>query len=129
MSISRVSIPITVAAWGGGTANSPNSINGEVLSVRLPAAAVALTGAGGTCHLTLRRAYDGGTIFAGTIGAAPVQYQPRLPVHDQAGGTTAYAVGVGPVATETIPVLGTITAVIASGAPSAAGTVEILYRR
>lgn len=129
MSISRVLIPITTGTGGAGTASSPNSINGEILSVRMPQAGTALTGTGGTAQFTITRAYDGGTILQGTVGSAPWQYQPRHPIHTVQGGTTAYNTGVGPVLAETIPVLGTITVVAATCAVSQSGTVEILYRR
>jgi hypothetical protein len=99
----------------------------------MPNAGTALTngaGAGGSTDITIVRAYDGGTVASLSNVTAPFQYQPRDPVHSLTAGTSAYSLGVGPVyVTEGVPVWGTVTVTVASGAPSSTGTVYMLVRR
>ena len=119
---------VTTDAAGAGTANSTRPLRGEALIVRIPNAGTALTGTGSTCDFRITRAYDGGTIIDLTNVSAPLQYQPRDPVHSLTGGTSAYSLGVGPVYTDSVPMWGTVTCTVASGAPSASGTVYLIYR-
>ena len=133
MAIGVVTFAVTCDAAGAGTVSSARALREEVLSIRMPNAGTALTngaGAGGTTDITITRAYDGGTIAALSNVTAPFQYQPRDPIHSLTGGTTSYALGFGPIpVTEGVPVWGTATVTVASGAPSSSGTVYMLVRR
>lgn len=124
--IRREPIVVTTDAAGAGTALSIGVISGEVVEVRLPAAGAALT-TGGSADFTLTRLHDGGTILAVTNQSAPWQFNPRAAAHSNAGGTTAYGTGVGPVYDGGIPCDDHIRLVVAQGALSQAGTVYVYY--
>ena len=124
-----VPVPLTTNAWGGATATAARPHAGEVLLVTMPLAGTALTAQGGTADFVITRVTDGGTIAALTNVSAPFYYQPRDPVHDTAGGTTAYTVGVGPQMTEGIPVFGSISVSVSTAQPSQSGTIFLRYRR
>ena len=124
-----VPVPLTTNAWGGATATAARPHAGEVLLVTMPLAGTALTAQGGTADFVITRVTDGGTIAALTNVSAPFYYQPRDPVHDTAGGTTAYTVGVGPQMTEGIPVFGSISVFVSTAQPSQSGTIFLRYRR
>jgi hypothetical protein len=132
MSVKRFDFAVTTNAAGGGTVISTWPITGTVLEVRMPLGGTALTAAGGTADFTITRTGaggvggDGGTVLALTNVNAPWQYQPRNPLHSNAGGTTAYTLGTGPVYdTEGIPVDSYLTFVAAQCQPSVAGTVHV----
>ena len=133
MAIGVVTFAVTCDSVGAGTVSSSRALRDEILSVRMPNAGTALTngaGAGGTTDITITKAYDGGTVATLSNVTAPFQYQPRDPVHTSTGGTTSYALGFGPVpVTEGVPVWGTVTVTVASGAPSSSGTLYMLVRR
>ena len=124
-----VPVPLTTNAWGGATATAARPHAGEVLLVTMPLAGTALTAQGGTADFVITRVTDGGTIAALTNVSAPFYYQPRDPVHDTTGGTTAYTVGVGPQMTEGIPVFGSISVSVAQAQPTKSGTIFLRYRR
>lgn len=132
MAIGVFELVVTCDAAGAGTVSTSRPLREEVLSVRMPNAGTALTngaGVGGSTDITITRAYDSGTVIALTNVTAPFQYQPREQVHTQTGGTTAYALGIGPVMNAGVPVWGTVTMTVASGAPSSSGTLYMFVRR
>lgn len=126
--ISTYEIPITTDAAGAGTALSVRPLAGEIVEIRLPLAGTALT-TGGSADFTFTRNRDGGTVLAVTDQVAPFQFQPRPAVHSVTGGTTAYAVGVGPVTSPAgVPINDHLKVVIAQGALSKAGTIFVHVR-
>lgn len=126
--IARYAVEVTSDASGAGTATTPYPVSGEIVEVRVPNAGTALM-SGGTADLTITRATDGGTVFAGSNVAPPFQYAPRQQVHTTTGGTTNYASGVGPVVDPAgIPVDDYLTVTVAQGLASQSATVYIHVR-
>ncbi len=125
--VNRQEIAVTVDAAGAGTVLSSRPISGKIVEVRMDDAGTALTGTGGTADFTLTRNRDGGTILSAANQSAPWQYQPRAAAHSTSAGTTAYALGVGPVYGDGIPCDDHIKLLVASGQPSASGTVFVHY--
>lgn len=109
----------------GGAVATTVPLRGHLRQVRVPNAGTAWMGTGSTADVTLTRLVDGGTLLAVANGSAPWEYNPRLPAHTVAGGTTAYAVGVGPVVAGGPPVDGPIVVTVAQAQPSRAGTVYL----
>ena len=131
MPVGLATFAVTTDAAGAGTVSSTGVLRGEILSLRVPNAGTALTngaGVGGSTDITITRPYDGGTVASLTNVTAPFQYQPRDIIHSTSGGTTAYSTG-NSVYSESVPVYGTVTVTVASGAPSASGTIYMHYRR
>ena len=115
--------PVTTDSAGGFTGTTIPFPSSRVQSIRVNNAGSTLT-AGGTGDFTFTRTADGGTVLAVSNQAAPWQFQPREALHSTSGGTTAYALGIGPVVdTLGVPVDGSITVDIAQAAVSASGTI------
>ena len=85
----------------------------------------------GTTDLTITRVEDGGTVLAVSNVTPPFQYQPRRAVHSDTGGTTAYALGIGPVvdAGAGIPIDGYLSVVWAQGTTTAGTATLWVYVR
>jgi len=128
--ISLLELVLTTDAAGAGTVDSTAPVCGEIVSVRVPNAGTTIMGGGGTADFTITRLRDGGTILAAANQTAPWELNPRLPAHTTSAGTTAYAVGVGPVTTGGPPVDGYIRVVMSGGTPSAgkSGTVYLYVK-
>lgn len=125
MSVSREQFIVTVDSAGAGTVTS-SVVSGVVLEVRSQSTGL-LTG--GSADITLTRVEDGGTVIAITNqSAAPFSYYPRPGANSVTAGTTSYAVGIGPVPAEGVPVDGELKLVVAQAAPSTSGTVNVYYR-
>lgn len=109
----------------GNAAGTTLPLRGELCQVRVPNAGTAWMGTGATADITITRLVDGGTLLALTNGSAPWEYNPRTPAHSLTAGTTAYAVGVGPVLTDAPPLHGPVVVTVAQAQFSKAGTVYL----
>ena len=121
--ISKVELVLTTDAAGAGTVTSTTPWSGYVVEVRMNNAGTALSS--GTADWTLTRVRDGGTILALTNQAAPFQVFPARRLTNEAGGTTAYATGVGPVVQAGVPVDDYVQLTVAQATVSASGTVYV----
>lgn len=124
--ISAVPVTLTQTSAGAGTVTSVSPWSGEIVEIRMDTAGTII--ASGTADFTITRSYDGGTILSAANQTAPWQYNPRLAVHSDTAGTTAYALGAGPIfdAGGGIPVDGYVQVVWAQGNP-AAGTATLWF--
>lgn len=109
----------------GAAAGTTLPVRGELAQVRVPNAGTAWMGTGSTADITITRLVDGGTLLALTNGQAPWEYNPRTAAHSLTAGTSAYAVGVGPVLTDPPPVYGPVVVTVAQAQFSKAGTVYL----
>ena len=116
MGVTRYDFEVTTDAAGAGTVTSRQPLRGEVLEVRHEGAHPGTLS--GTATYTITRsspdALNGGTVLAYTATANPWSISPRQAVHSVTGGTTAYALGIGPV-TDRIPVDDYLKLVVANG--------------
>ena len=121
----RIEIGVTLDGAGAGTAESNVPLWGHVEEVRCNSgtAFMGTAGGGGTVHLT--RSVDGGTILSVAPGTAPWSYHPTTDADTNAGGTTAYTAGVGPVRGIGIPLDGYMTLTVEGGGSVASGTVHV----
>lgn len=121
MPIQVVSIPVTTDASGAGTA-STRTIRGEIVKLRAPLAATAISAAGGTTDWTFVDEFNGGTLINVANTNAPWERQPGVEIHNASGGTAGTALWPG------VSVGGTVTLTVANGQPSKAGTVILHVR-
>ena len=121
--ISKVELVLTTDAAGAGTVTSTTPWSGYVVEVRMNNAGTALSS--GTADWTLTRVRDGGTILALANTAAPFQVFPARRLTNEAGGTTAYNTGVGPVVQAGVPVDDYVQLVVAQAGTSKSGTVYV----
>lgn len=121
MPVQVYSIAVTTDAAGAGTA-STRAIRGEIVKIRAPLAATAISAAGGTTDWKFVDAFNGSTILNLTDVNAPWERQPVVETHTVTGGTAGTAAFPGS------PVGGTVTMTVANGQPSKSGTV-ILHLR
>lgn len=128
MPVGRLSFAVTTDASGNGTATSIPS-NGLIYEVRVPLAGTAMLGAGATATVALTRGFDGGTVASFSSCAANIQRAVGLGLYTNSGGTTAYALGIGPVVSPGVPFNGTVTCTVTGAQPSKSGTVYAYYQR
>lgn len=121
MPIQVVSIPVTTDASGAGTATT-RAIRGEIVKLRAPLAATAITAAGGTTDWTFVDSHNGSTVLSLTNTNAPWERHPGVEIHNATGGTAGTALWPGS------PVGGTVTMTVAAGQPSKSGTVFLYLR-
>ena len=114
----------TDAVGGAGTVTSGVPFNGYIVEVRMPNAGTAIT-VGGTTDFTFSRQRDGGTILALSNTDAPFQVFPARRLTNEAGGTTAYALGIGPVVQAGVPIDDYLVLTVAQADVSQSGTVYV----
>lgn len=117
MGISRVLIPVTTDGSGAGTAVSARPVNGEILEIRLPTAAL---NAAGAADYTITRQETGGTVLAITNTDGPWTRYPR--------GDAITPAGAGGSAVVPIPCDEMLRLVVAQAATSASGTIHVYYK-
>lgn len=121
MPVQVYSIPVTTDAAGAGTA-STRAIRGEIVKVRAPLAATAISATGGTTDWKFVDAFNGSTVLTVDNTNAPWERHPVVETHTAAGGTAGTATFPGS------PVGGTVTMTVANGQPSKSGTVFLYLR-
>ena len=122
--MSRINVfPMIVStdADGAGTVTSGGPVCGYVVEVRLPNVGSQL--ASSTADWTFTRQLDGGTILALSNQDAPFQVFPARRLTNEGGGTTAYALGIGPVVQAGIPVDDYVVLTVAQADASQSGTL------
>lgn len=122
--MNRLDFVLSTNTAGGGTTTWAYPVSGRVTQVRMANAGTTLT-TGGTADFVLSRVEDGGTILSLTNVIAPFEYNPAIPLHSNSGGTTAYALGVGPVYEDGYPVDGYLRLTVQQAVVSSAGTVYV----
>lgn len=126
--IDKYAYTFTLNGWGGGTVQPNFPFNGYLVEVAVPNAGTAWTnagGAGGSVDISLVRKLDGGTVYDASNITAPMQHFPARRLRNEAGGTTAYALGIGPVVAAGVPVDDVVNLVIAGGSASVSGTLYV----
>src|SRR3990167_9241158 len=133
MKISGYPITLTqvVADGGVGSVTTTFPIVGEIIEVRSDVGGTTVFASAGTTDLTITRVADGGTVLSASNVTPPFQYQPRRAVHSDTAGTTAYALGIGPVvdAGGGIPIDGDLKVGWASGTTIAGTDPLWVYAR
>jgi hypothetical protein len=114
---------VTTDAVGAGTVTSSQILNGYVVEVRLPSVGAEMVSS--TADWTFTRRLDGGTILALANTAAPFQVFPARRLTNEAGGTTAYALGIGPVVQAGVPIDDYLVLTVAQATASKSGTLYV----
>lgn len=128
--VDQIALTINTNAWGGATVNPIPPINGYLVSVRMPNGGTAITnggGVGGSADFSIVRRLDAGTVFVGVNVTAPFELYPARSLTYSTGGTTAYALGIGPVAQAGVPVDDYISVVVSGAQSSQAGTMYLSF--
>jgi hypothetical protein len=118
----------TLNAWGGGTVTPNFPFNGYLVEVSVSNSGTAWTnagGAGGSVDISFVRKTDGGTVYLESNVTAPFQRFPARRVVNDAGGTTAYALGIGPVLAPGVPVDDVVSLVVSGAKESVSGTLYV----
>lgn len=113
---------------GGGTVIPNIPFNGYAVEVSVPNSGTAWTnagGAGGSIDISLVRSVDGGTVCDEQNITAPFQRFPARRLRNEAGGTTAYALGVGPVVTAGVPLDDVLKLVVGGAKENVSGTLYV----
>lgn len=124
--IDIVPLVVSTDSAGAGTVTSSTPLNGYIVEVRMTNGGTTVT-VGGTTDFTFTRS-DGGTVITLTNYQAPFRaYPAREVVSAAGGGTTAYALGIGPVVYAGVPITDYLTCTVSSGRVSgAAATVHVI---
>ena len=128
MAIDIVSLVVSMDAAGAGTVTSARPIQGYIVEVNMPNGGTTIT-VGGTTDFTFTRggSGDSGTVFQLLNHQAPFRSYPSRELVNNTGGTTAYALGIGPVVAPGVPVAGYLTCTVSSGRVSgAAATINVV---
>src|SRR3990167_418385 len=126
--IDKYPYTFTLNAWGGGTVTPNIPFNGYLVEVFVPNAGTAWTnagGAGGSVDISLVRKVDGGTVYDAANITAPMQHFPARRLRNEAGGTTAYALGIGPVVQGGVPVDDVVQLIVAGAKEDVSGTLYV----
>src|SRR3990167_3264046 len=121
--INQFPMVVTSDAAGAGTVTSSQILCGYVVEVRLPNVGSQL--ASSTADWTFTRQRDGGTILALSNQDAPFQVFPARRLTTEGGGTTAYALGIGPVVQAGVPIDDYLVLTVAQADVSQSGTVYV----
>ena len=121
--INQFPMVVTTDAVGAGTVTSGHLVNGYVVEVRLPNVGSQIGSS--TADWTFTRQRDGGTVVAIVNTNAPFQVFPARRLINEAGGTTAYAVGSGPVVEAGVPIDDYLVLTVAQAAGTASGTLYV----
>ena len=125
MRVDQYPLVITTDAVGAGTVTSGVPLNGYIVEVRMANAGTAIT-VGGTTDFVFSRQRDAGTILALSNTDAPFQVFPGRRLVNEAGGTTAYALGIGPVVQAGVPIDDYLVLTVSSGrVPGTTATVYV----
>ena len=121
--INQFPMVVTTDAVGAGTVTSSQILNGYVVEDRLPNVGSQIGSS--TADWTFTRQLDGGTIVAITNTDAPFQVFPARRLTNEGGGTTAYALGIGPVVQAGVPIDDYLVLTVAQAAGTASGTLYV----
>lgn len=120
-------IPLVVScdASGNGSVTSDRQLDGYIVEATAFNGGTTIT-VGGTTDFTFTRASDGGTLFQLLNHQAPFCSYPARNLVNVTGGTTAYALGIGPVVEAGVPVSGYVTMSVSSGRVNGAAATIVL---
>lgn len=121
--INQFPMVVSTDAAGAGTVVSGVPLCGYIVELRLPNVGSQL--ASSTADWTFTRQRDGGTILALANTDAPFQVFPARRLVNEAGGTTAYALGIGPVVQAGVPIDDYLVLAVAQADVSQSGTVYV----
>lgn len=124
--ITTLPFDITAVA-GAGSAISPAPISGYLIEMFTTVAGTALVTVGGTTDFIVTSNTRGGTLIDYANVASPFKAYPSRRLISDAGGTTAYALGIGPVVQAGIPVDDYVKVAVSSAVPAGRGTVFLSF--